>query len=111
MVSNEKYINLLKSMISCVSHGDYSSVKELSNLELGKMEQRDKKVSKEIKKIKRFTQLNKQKNKPLEEWDNRELIQLIEMYSKYVLKKIEDASNLGDLKIEIISVEEFIKKM
>lgn len=111
MVSNEKYINLLKSMISCVSHGDYSSVKELSNLELGKMEQKDKQINKEVKKVKRFNQLAKQKDKPLEEWENKDLIQLIEMYSKFMVKKIEDAENLEELKIESISVYEFVEKM
>lgn len=34
MISDEKYIKFLKAIISCVSHGDYFSVKELSNLEL-----------------------------------------------------------------------------
>lgn len=37
MVNNEKYITFLKRIISCISHGDYYSVKELSQLELEKM--------------------------------------------------------------------------
>lgn len=37
MVNDEKYITFLKRIISCVSHGDYYSVKELSQLELEKM--------------------------------------------------------------------------
>ena len=37
MVKDEEYINFLKMIIACVSHGDYYSVKELSNLELEKM--------------------------------------------------------------------------
>ena len=34
MIKDEEYIAFLKSIISCISHGDYYSVKELSNLEL-----------------------------------------------------------------------------
>ena len=37
MVNDEKYIAFLKHIISCISHGDYYSVKELSQLELEKM--------------------------------------------------------------------------
>ncbi len=37
MIENEKYITFLKQIISCISHGDYYSVKELSQLELDKM--------------------------------------------------------------------------
>lgn len=37
MVKDEEYIEFLKMVIACVSHGDYYSVKELSNLELEKM--------------------------------------------------------------------------
>lgn len=37
MVKDEEYINFLKMIVACVSHGDYYSVKELSNLELEKM--------------------------------------------------------------------------
>ncbi len=37
MVNDEKYITFLKRIISCISHGDYYSVKELSQLELEKM--------------------------------------------------------------------------
>lgn len=37
MVNDEKYISFLKQIISCISHGDYYSVKELSQLELEKM--------------------------------------------------------------------------
>lgn len=47
MVRDEKYISFLKQIISCISHGDYYSVKELSQLELEKIE-------KEVKKHKNF---------------------------------------------------------
>lgn len=38
MVNDEKYVGFLRQIISCISHGDYYSVKELSQLELEKME-------------------------------------------------------------------------
>ena len=43
MIDNEKYIAFLKQIISCISHGDYYSVKELSQLELEKIEKETKK--------------------------------------------------------------------
>ncbi len=42
MVDEEKYITFLKRIVSCISHGDYYSVKELSQLEL-------EKIKKEVK--------------------------------------------------------------
>ena len=50
MIKNEKYIRILKSMISCVNQGDYYSIKELSNLELQKMKKNEEQNKKEIKK-------------------------------------------------------------
>lgn len=46
MITDEEYIGFLKAIISCVSHGDYYSVKELSNLELEKMNKKTKKKNK-----------------------------------------------------------------
>ena len=43
MINDEKYITFLKRIIACISHGDYYSVKELSQLELEKMEKQLKK--------------------------------------------------------------------
>ena len=42
MIKDENYIAFLKRIIACVSHGDYYSVKELSQLELEKMEKKIK---------------------------------------------------------------------
>lgn len=42
MINDESYITFLKRVIACVSHGDYYSVKELSQLELEKMENKMK---------------------------------------------------------------------
>ena len=43
MISDEKYVVFLKQIIACISQGDYYSVKELSQLELDKMEEQVKK--------------------------------------------------------------------
>ena len=37
MVRDEEYVEFLKLIVSCISQGDYYSAKELSNLELEKM--------------------------------------------------------------------------
>ena len=42
MINDEKYMSFLKAIISCISHGDYYSVKELSQLELEKMEKKSR---------------------------------------------------------------------
>ena len=47
MVKDEEYIEFLELIVSCISHGDYYSVKELSTLEL----ERINKISKNDKKI------------------------------------------------------------
>ncbi len=44
MIDDEKYIEFLKQIISCISQGDYYSVKELSQLELEKMKNYMKKT-------------------------------------------------------------------
>ena len=49
MVEDEEYIDFLKMIIACVSHGDYYSVKELSNLELEKMNEKMKLKNKKSK--------------------------------------------------------------
>lgn len=40
MVNEERYINFLKKIIACISHGDYYAAKELSQLELDNMEKK-----------------------------------------------------------------------
>lgn len=51
MVKEEEYIRFLKTVISCISHGDYYSVKELSHLELEKMNQKMKNRENEVENI------------------------------------------------------------
>lgn len=111
MINNEQYIKLLKSMIACVSHGDYSSIKELSNLELKNMKQREETSKNQINQININKKLKNNKQKPLENWENEELRELIECYSQFVLQQIEKTNNLKQLKKEAISIQEFINKM
>lgn len=40
MITDEEYMKFLKAIIACVSHGDYCSAKELSALELEKMQKK-----------------------------------------------------------------------
>ena len=108
MIKNERYIKVLKAMISCVNHGDYYSIKELSNLELQKMKEKDKKITKAIEKEKI---IKSNKEKPLNTWKNDALRQLIESYSEYILQKIEKANDIKELQQEAISIKEYIDKM
>ncbi len=111
MIKNEKYIRILKSMISCINQGDYYSIKELSNLELQKMKEDEEKNKKDIKKFRNNKKIRKNKEKPLENWTNEELKTLIENYSQFILNKIEDTDSIKQLKNQAISIQEFIDKM
>ena len=91
MIKNEYYKKILKMMESCINHGDYYSIKELSNLELENIKKYKKAVKKKI--------------------DEKYLPQLASNYSKYILNKIEHAKNLTELQFQAISFEEFIKLM
>lgn len=111
MVKNEEYLDLLKSIISCISNGDYYSVKELSNLKLEKMREQEKQIQKELKPIKNKLRKEIKKNVPLEDWNSKELIILIKNYSEYVIRKIEKTKNIKELQNQTISIEEFVKKI
>lgn len=43
MISEEDYISFLKKVVACINQGDYYSVKELSQLELDKLQNKNKK--------------------------------------------------------------------
>lgn len=111
MVSNERYIDFLKAVITCINNGDYFSVKELSNLELEKMAKKCKSAQIDINKIKIFNKINRNKEKPLKEWKSEDLEKIIIIYSKYIISKIKDADNIEQLKKEVITFEEFIKSI
>lgn len=99
MVNNEKYTKFLKSIIACVSHGDYSAAKELSHLELEKMKNDEKKSKKEIKKYKKFVR---------EKDEEKEIAQV---YAKYLLDKIITANTLEELQQQAITMDEFINQI
>lgn len=111
MVKNEDYFNFLKSIISCISHGDYYSVKELSNLKLEKMKKQEKEIQKDLKKIKKKEKIKFSKNIPLEEWNSKDLTTLVKYYSEYIIRKIEKTNNIQELQKETITIEEFIKNI
>ncbi len=46
MVNDETYEKFLRMIIACISHGDYYSVKELSQLELERIEKNKKEMKK-----------------------------------------------------------------
>ena len=99
MIKNEKYINFLKSIIACVSYGDYYSIKELSKLELEHLQKREKEDNDKVKSMRKF--FNQYKNTPIIEWESKELLSLMNIYSYYIGKTIN---------YEIMSFEEFIDK-
>lgn len=111
MVKNEDYIKLLNKMISCISYGDYYAVKELSMLQLKNMKKSNEKIKKELKEIKETKKLCECKKKPLEEWDRKELVTLIKIYSSYILKKIEQTNNVQELQDMTVTIDEFLKKI
>lgn len=111
MISNEEYICFLKSIISCISHGDYSSAKELSHLELEKMTRQEKKNKKEISRAKRNIKVSQSKDKCLERYNSKELGKIIEVYSEYILNIIERTDSIKEVQKKAISIEEFIEKM
>lgn len=111
MIKNEKYVNTLKAIINCVSYGDYCAAKELSTLELRRMKDKEKQTKKQIKKIKDIRKIRKNKNIPLNNWSNSDLIELIENYSKFILKKVEESKDLMQLQEDTISIQEFLNKL
>ena len=111
MVSNEKYVNFLKSIISCISHGDYLAVKELSHLELEKMAKEEIRTKEDIIKIKKSIKISKINDRPLEKWESKELKKIIEGYSEYILNIIEKNDNIKEVQKKAISIKEFIEKI
>ena len=104
MIKNEEYKKILKMMEACVSHGDYYSVKELSNLELEVMNLKEKNTKKEVQKYTKKLNTKEKINKEI-------IMELANLYSKYILEKIENAKSLSELQSQAISFEEFIKQI
>ena len=96
MIKDEEYINFLKSLKACVDHGDYFSIKELSNLKL--------------EEIKSKKYLLKEKNQSiLNNMNDEEIRELLIEYSNYVLNTIYKNDNLKEIREKFLSIEEFIK--
>ena len=96
MIKDEEYINFLKSLKACVDHGDYFSIKELSNLKL--------------EEIKSKKYLLKEKNQSiLNNMNDKEIRELLIEYSNYVLNTIYKNDNLKEIREKFLSREEFIK--
>ena len=111
MVKNEDYIKLLNKMVSCISYGDYYAVKELSILQLKNMKTSNEKIGKELKEIKERKKLCECKKKPLEEWDKKELLTLIKIYSNYIMKRIEKTNTVQELQNMTVTIDEFLKNI
>lgn len=96
MIKDEEYINFLKSLKACVDHGDYFSIKELSNLKL--------------EEIKSKKYLLKEKNQIiLNNMNDKEIREVLIEYSNYVFNTIYKNDNLKEIREKFLSIEEFIK--
>ena len=49
MIRNDEYMDYLQKIISCISNGDYYSVKELSILQLNNLKKDTKMMKQELK--------------------------------------------------------------
>lgn len=111
MVSNEKYMNFLKAIISCVNYGDYFSVKELSNFELEKIIKEEKRNGQEKNRIKRSRKMLERNIESLKDNETDKLKDIIDGYSKHILSIIEINRNIEELQKEVILIKEFIDKI
>lgn len=103
MIKNEEYIDYLKKIIACVSHGDYYSIKELSTIKLDTLKKNTINMEKELQKYLKTNkcQINQKdiKNKENRCFEN--------LYMEYLLSRIKEHKALK----EIASIEEFMKKI
>lgn len=100
MIEKEVIIDLLKKINVCISRGDYCSAKELSNLELEKIMNEKLIYKNRHKKI---------PIKELEKFNKEQLIQIIQKYNIYIIKKIKKSKDINELKKSIISIENFLE--
>lgn len=103
MVKNEEYMDFLKKVISCISQGDYYSVKELSVLKLDNLKKETKIMEQGIE---NFIKENKHKRewKKLEEQEN---IYFYNIYMEYLYNELKESKRIN----EIASIEEFIQEI
>lgn len=103
MVKNEEYIDYLKKIISCVSNGDYYSIKELSILKLNDLKNDTIKMEKELNKYVKGSKCQKE----LKNTNKEETIYLVNQYIEYLFNRIKENKEFK----EIASIEEFIQKI
>lgn len=103
MIRNEEYIDYLKKVISCVSYGDYYSIKELSVLKLNNLKKDTINMEKELQK---YIKTNKCEIN-LKSFKKEESRCLENLYMEYLFSKIKEHRELK----EIASIEEFMKEI
>ena len=103
MIKNEEYMDYLSKVISCVSHGDYYSVKELSVLKLDNLKKETKMME---QKMEKFIKANKCK-KELKKLKEQENIYFVNTYVDYLYNELKKSKKLN----EIASIEEFIEEI
>ena len=103
MIKNEEYIDYLKKVISCVSNGDYYSVKELSVLKLNTLKEETILMEKELH---RYIESNVCK-KEIKNLKKEELLYMVNLYIEYLFHEIKESKELK----KIASIEEFIQEI
>ena len=103
MIKNEEYIDYLKKVISCVSNGDYYSIKELSVLKLNTLNEETKEMKKNLHKfVRKNTDKKERKNS-----DKQEVFHIVNLYIDYLFNEIKERQGTQ----KIASIEEFIQEM
>lgn len=103
MIKNEEYMDYLSKVISCVSQGDYYSVKELSVLKLDNLKKETKMME---QKMEKFIKTNKCK-KELKKLKEQEIIYFVNTYVDYLYNELKKSKKLN----EIASIEEFFQEI
>ena len=103
MIKNEKYIRILKSMISCVNNGDYYSIKELSVLEINTLKKETVLMKENLHK---YIESNLCK-KELKNLEKQEFLYIVNLYVEYLFNEIKESKEVK----KIASIEEFIQEI
>lgn len=103
MIRNDEYMDYLQKIISCISNGDYYSVKELSILQLNNLKKDTKMMEQELKE---YVKINKCK-KEIKKLNDCRQTYLFNKYVDYLNNIIKDEKNFK----EIASIEEFMQEL
>lgn len=103
MIRNDEYMDYLQKIISCISNGDYYSVKELSILQLDNLKKDTKIMEQELKE---YVKINKCKKEIKKLSDCRESY-LVNKYVDYLNNIMKDEKDFK----EIASIEEFMQEL